>query len=296
MNKFGGIWPLNSFLNKLIFLTLPEKKSILETISKVSLESTIFQGESFFVRITRIGGKSKHISTSRLEEEIGEVIYNRTKDSRVEFKNPRRKFRGFLTSKRFCFGLEIAKKPAGWFKPRMAGKKPFFQPSSLQPKLARCMVNLTSPRNGDLVLDPFCGTGTTLMEAALMGYETVGFDVLKKMINGSRVNLNYFGSRRFHLLLASALHFPFRRVQRIATDPPYGHSTTTKGLETQEIISRFLKEASETMHAGDRICFAAPDVIVVTHILEPGHWQIKDMHKVYVHRSLTRQIIVLERM
>lgn len=283
-------------LNKAITITMPNEGSIIETVSTIPLDSVISPSDSFFVRIRRIRGKSRQVSTLKLEEKIGEIIYNRVKDSKVDFKNPKKKLRGFLTSRGFYLGLEIAAKPAGWFKPRMAGKKPFFQPSSLQPKLARCIVNLTSPQDEDLILDPFCGTGTTLIEAALMGFETVGCDVLRKMINGSRVNLNYYGSRRFHLLLASALHFPFRQVQRIATDPPYGHSTTTKGLETREIVSRFLMEASKAMPAGGRVCFAAPDDITVTDFLDPKHWQIKDVHKVYVHRSLTRQIFVLERM
>lgn len=63
----------------------------------------------------------------------------------------------------------------------------------LPPKLAQIMINLTSPPEGDTVLDPFCGTGVILQEALLLGLHGYGSDVDKRMIDYSKQNLEWLG-------------------------------------------------------------------------------------------------------
>ncbi len=46
-----------------------------------------------------------------------------------------------------------------------------------------------------LVLDPFCGSGTILQEAMLMGYQTVGSDISKDAINTAQANLIWFAKK-----------------------------------------------------------------------------------------------------
>jgi site-specific DNA-methyltransferase (cytosine-N4-specific) len=45
------------------------------------------------------------------------------------------------------------------------------------PQMARAIGNLVGLRPGDWVLDPFCGSGTTLLEAAHIGWNAVGVDI-----------------------------------------------------------------------------------------------------------------------
>lgn len=69
------------------------------------------------------------------------------------------------------------------------------------PKLAKILINLASPLRrrgggGDLImgnfLDPFCGSGTFLMEAALLGYKKIcGSDISGRAVNDSAKNLNW---------------------------------------------------------------------------------------------------------
>ncbi len=62
----------------------------------------------------------------------------------------------------------------------------------LPPKLARMMVNLALPENPDgVVLDPFCGTGTVLQEAALLGFNVFGSDLSEKMVDYSTANMQW---------------------------------------------------------------------------------------------------------
>lgn len=72
------------------------------------------------------------------------------------------------------------------------------QSGMLPPKLARMMVNLAEkePTRSSL-LDPFCGSGTVLMEAALLGYkEMTGSDISPKAVADTRTNLDWLAARR----------------------------------------------------------------------------------------------------
>jgi tRNA G10 N-methylase Trm11 len=61
----------------------------------------------------------------------------------------------------------------------------------LPPKLARTMINLAGRDLDDAVLlDPFCGSGTVLMEAALMGCtQLIGSDISEKAIEDTTTNM-----------------------------------------------------------------------------------------------------------
>ncbi|HKX73276.1 MAG TPA: hypothetical protein VJM32_04650 [Candidatus Saccharimonadales bacterium] len=59
----------------------------------------------------------------------------------------------------------------------------------LPPKLAQIMLNLAQVQPGERVLDPFCGTGVVLQEAALMDAIPYGTDLQPRMIDFSRENL-----------------------------------------------------------------------------------------------------------
>lgn len=44
------------------------------------------------------------------------------------------------------------------------------------PQLAKALINISGIEPGDAILDPFCGSGTTLLEGYLNGYQTYGAD------------------------------------------------------------------------------------------------------------------------
>ena len=69
----------------------------------------------------------------------------------------------------------------------------------LPPKLARLMVNLAGAEvEGKALLDPFCGSGTVLMEAALVGYaKQIGSDIDPRQVSGSKQNIDWLVSEHF---------------------------------------------------------------------------------------------------
>lgn len=62
----------------------------------------------------------------------------------------------------------------------------------LPPKLARMLVNISQPTADSVILDPFCGSGTILQEAMLMGFShVIGSDISSKAIADTTANLQW---------------------------------------------------------------------------------------------------------
>lgn len=102
---------------------------------------------------------------------------------------------------------------------------------SMPPWLARVMINLASPSPGRKLLDPFCGTGTILIEAVDSGLDAYGVDLDPSNVNGARENLNWFQAKKgktadSHVVLADSRrlteHFPECYFDVAVTEPPFG--------------------------------------------------------------------------
>jgi tRNA (guanine10-N2)-dimethyltransferase len=269
--------------------------SILEKIRSVSLESLVEGGESFAVRVRRIRGTAPRIARLDLERKLGKIILNKTKGTTVNLANPKRTFFGVLTENRFVFGLKMAEISAKPFIERNPQKKPFFHPSAMSANLARCMVNLARPKMGDLVLDPFCGTASILVEAGLIGCRVMGFDVQSHMVRGSLQNLLHYGLEPSGMAVADARRLPITKTDCVVTDPPYGRSATTLGWNTRQLVEGALSAIGERLPSGRRICMASPESIRIGEISEEQGLKHVESHLVYVHRSLTREIAIFER-
>ncbi|MBU1992297.1 MAG: DNA methyltransferase [Patescibacteria group bacterium] len=61
----------------------------------------------------------------------------------------------------------------------------------LPPKLAQMMINLSGAKPGQKIWDPFCGSGTVLMEGLLMGMNVIGSDINGKAVKDSDKNLKW---------------------------------------------------------------------------------------------------------
>jgi modification methylase len=103
-------------------------------------------------------------------------------------------------------------------------------PGKMLPELARRLIAEYCPAQG-LVVDPMCGIGTTLVEAAALGHRAVGVELEPRWADLARANLNHALSpgqaaqaavrvgdaRRLPELLADVTG----RVDLLVTSPPY---------------------------------------------------------------------------
>jgi len=268
---------------------------ILENMRSASLEGFIEYSESFAARVRRIRGATPHLVGVELERKLGEVVLNKVKETKVNLSAPKKTFFGILTDNRFVFGLKMAEISPKPFVERRPRRRPFFHPTAMPAKLARCMVNLAQPKKDALLLDPFCGTASILVEAWLTGCRVIGFDVQPYMVRGSLQNILHYGVKPEGIVAADARHLPVVRVDCIVTDPPYGRSSTTLGWGTKQIVEDFLSTIGDVLPKGRRICMASPKSIRIGKIGKELGFKHVESHFVYVHRSLTREIAVFER-
>jgi tRNA (guanine10-N2)-dimethyltransferase len=278
-----------------LFTSSSEVSSIIEAAQNIGLEEMLQQGETFVVRVKHVREYSYEINGMTLERTLGALIVDRCPTAKVNLKGPDKTFIGVLTEDRFVFGVKLAEIQAKPFVERRPRKKPFFHPSAMQAKLARCMINLAEPKAGDVVLDPFCGTGTTLIEAELIGCKALGMDIKRRMAKGTIRNMAHFNVRPEGIIIADAKYPPLIRADCVVTDPPYGISSTTMKRTTKQIIEEVLTAVHEILRNGRRICMAAPKKLGIVQVGTSLGYKHLQSHFVYVHRSLTREIAVFEK-
>ena len=206
----------------------------------------------------------------------------------VSLNHPAVEFRAIISEDRCYFGRVLHSFNRSSFDERNPGKRDFFHPGVMMPRMARTLVNLACANPGDILLDPFCGTGGILIESELLGIRSVGSDFDPLMVNGSRINLS--GA---DLLIADTTRLPFRdqSIDTVVTDFPYGQSVCIlKADSMDQLYDDALGQIRRVMKPGRR-------AVVVTHrdisAIARQHFRVIQHHYQRVHKSLTRQVLVL---
>lgn len=123
------------------------------------------------------------------------------------------------------------------------------------------------------LLDPFCGTGVVLQEAALLGFDVYGTDLADKMIDFSTENLKWL-TQTYHLSSDVTIHqgdamtttwqAPIDVVvaetylgQPFSAPPSPGKLIEVRG-NCNHIISTFLQNLAAQLPAGTPLCLAIP--------------------------------------
>ncbi len=196
-------------------------------------------------------------------------------------------------------------------------KRDFGRPSRdaksgmLPPKLARLMINLSGvePANAFL-LDPFCGSGTILMEAGLMGFhEVVGGDISEKAIKDSGKNLRWiFGEgHKSDLRVSSAADLKLDgHVDVVVTEPYLGppqRGGETKaqlenvGTDLEMLYLKTFKNIHSLMKPKAKLVVAFPTfhgVNVMTKPLPGFHLEERFVYE-RAGQRVQREILVLTR-
>ena len=191
----------------------------------------------------------------------------------------------------FVEGFAIIGKPLSTRKRGKDEKGPFFSPGSMDPLLARAMVNISRAREGSIFLDPFCGTGTFAIEASRMGIRAYCSDLDPTMVYGSKINSEHLRTS-VECLWTDATSLPFRShsIDSIASDPPYGRSVVAWGPNPKDLLEAFLEEARRVLKSGSWIVLAASEEMRLRESLEVMGFRVGSCHVMRVHRSLSRTI------
>ncbi len=278
-----------------LFTCQAQDKAINQAADATNFKNAINKGESFAVRIKRVKEYSAKSDTMNLERKLGKHILQNTTATKVNLKKPDKTFFGVLTSNKLVFGIKLTEITPKTFSERRPRKKPFFHPSAMPSKLARCMVNLARAKTGELVLDPFCGTGSVMIEAAFVGCRVLGFDVQRRMAEGTRRNLKHFGIEPEGLVIADSRKLPLTQIDHVVTDPPYGKSATTMKSTTKQLVEGVLDSTRASLREGQLICIASPKTLNIASLGVKLGYKHVESHFAYVHRTLTREIAVFEK-
>jgi len=223
-------------------------------------------------------------SQLELEKMMGSLI-----TGKVSFKNPDTIYRAVFSEGHCWFGKVLHSIDRGGYSSRNPGQRAYFHPGVMMPLMARALVNLTCVRRGELLLDPFCGTGGMLLECQILGIHAIGSDYDQEMLNGCRLNIPD-GS----IIRADATQTPYsdESFDAVATDLPYGQSTRI-GADTLDTLYRCsLAEIRRVLKKGRK-------AVVVTHkdirpFAKQAGFEVAGFYEQYVHKSLTRRIVVLQ--
>lgn len=271
------------------------KKSNIEDFEPdiLSIDWQDYIDENFAVRLKRFDSQA---DTVAIERKAGSLILQKTEDIKVNLSKPKTLVRLVAFQDIIYIAIEkyhLNKKHFEDIKPH---KRPFFYPGSMSPKLARCMVNLSRVTEGQLVLDPFCGTGGILIEAGLIGCKVAGSDINWKMKNGTAINLEYCGIkdyRTFHLDVRELKMY--EKVAGVVTDPPYGISTSTGDIEGDEIFKEFFRSIYDNMADDAYLCMASPHYVDLNPMMDEVGFELVEQYSIKMHRSLTRIISVIRK-
>ena len=126
------------------------------------------------------------------------------------------------------------------------------------PYIPRNLI-LRYSKKGDKILDQFCGGGTTLIEAKLLGRRAVGLDINENAVMLSNYNLNFKVkyAEATEIKKGSATNLDFiedNSIDLICTHPPYAniinYSDDIKGdlslLDVEPFLAEFKKVVDES--------------------------------------------------
>lgn len=160
----------------------------------------------------------------------------------------------FLEHDQAYLGLRLAAAPLH--------RRPYKQanlPGSLKPTVAAAMLIHAGLLPGDSLLDPFCGAGTILIEAALLGAEASGGDQDYLAVEAARENAVRAGvSIPIEPWDARQLPLPGRSVPLVVTNLPWGRQ-----VEAGEDPASFYEQACTEI---ERVLTSNGKVVCLTNL------------------------------
>ncbi|MEM2940428.1 MAG: THUMP domain-containing protein [Thermoproteota archaeon] len=181
-------------------------------------------------------------------------------------------------------------------------ERPFNHPATIKAPLAYGMLRIAEIKEGENLLDPFCGGGTILIEAAQTWdgrIKIFGSDINKRFLEGAKRNAKAAGvEKHISFMIADARRleeFYGSNMDKIVTNPPYG-VRTGRERNLKETYFEFLNSVSKTIELDGRIVVitlkatAFRNIILKTKKFKVVHERVVETGGLYPH------IFVLEKL
>lgn len=230
-------------------------------------------------------------ATAGQRDALYRLVWGALRDPRVALRDPDTELHAFVLPDEVWWGRVRHRVTDAAFAGRLTQRRPFFRSYGMQPRKARCLVNLSGIRPGQRLLDPCCGTGSSLIEAALMGVAAYGSDIDAGAVAGTRENLDALClTADLRVLDARRLDAWGMTFDAVVSDLPYGISASMRGVRRTDFHREVLDAAALVLPRGRVAVLAAP-----TGQLPDRHggFAVLERHVERVHESLEREITVL---
>jgi putative methyltransferase (TIGR01177 family) len=234
-----------------------------------------------------------HVSgvPERQRQALQRLVWRALPDPRVSLRTPDTELHAFVVRDGLWWGRLRARVSDALFDARRTQRRPFFRSYGMQPRKSRCLVNLSGVQPGQRLLDPCCGTGSSLIEAALLGVHACGSDSDPRAVAGSGENLAALGlAASLRVLDARRLDAWGLTFDAMVSDLPYGLSASLAGVGIRELYRDVLGAAALVLPRGRVAVLAAPEGLLPD---VPEHFLRLERHLEDVHASLRREITVL---
>lgn len=287
------------FIEKNTNTAINDKFDIEKFIKKIELFNfSKFYDTNFCLRIHNYSNNENHSNNEQFinnnssfftEPELSKPIW-RSLDGRgitpeVNLKFPKTLFEIIILDNEIFFTKNIFENSEN-FEIRKAHYKPELHPTAMHPKMARGLINILNRKK---ILDPFCGAGGIITEAALMNVKATGYDIDNAMINRAKINLNNYNISKKNYQLIKKNCLDEKSFENLVTDLPYGKSSK-KSDDLMILYVEFFKKIS------GRAIVVMPDFVDYKKVIKnlPKKLVVKKLIKHYVHKSLTRIILLID--
>jgi len=173
-----------------------------------------------------------------------------------------------------------------------------------QTNLAYAMVRCAAIKPGDRIADPFCGSGTLLLEALEIydkNLKCIGMDVSRRSADGARENAlaENCGSEICQFICSDARglrrHLGDDSIDAIITNLPWGVMTGHKNVsDLQTMYEVFLRNSWYALKDGARIVMLVLRGLQVTRIVRKlsGRYRLLSVNVVRTTNNLPCIIVV----
>gem|GEM_PF-1151690 len=225
-------------------------------------------------------------------DRVADIIENKSLHPCVSLEHPKTSIELFIKGKD-VYITKLLFYPDKSFMKHSPKHRPFIRPVAMDARIARCMVNLSRIANGKLI-DPVCGTGGILIEAASMGIKVYGMDKERTMVKGTKQNLEFFGYSgdvmQGDVITLDKL-FPHNYFDAVVCDMPYGISSSLGNIRRDVLYSKAIVAMRNVVKKGHYVVIMVPEEINLLNV----KMKLIEIHKERVHTNLTRRIYVLRK-
>lgn len=239
-------------LKKTFFLRKKTLDELYEKIKRTDIDELEKAG-SFRVTSKRFG---QHSFTSvQIQDICGRALQEKYR-KKVDLKNFDVNIRIDVVGNLCFVGIQHTKESL-----YKRFKKSFNHPAAIKSTIAYGMLCLAGIKKRDTLLDPMCGSGTIVLEAASLFKDKIKIiagDINKEYVKGAEENARLNGLKKFiefKRIDATKLEKYFEKadkIDKIVTNPPYGIKIG-KRKNLRKLYRNFLVSASKILSDSGRM-------------------------------------------